>query len=125
MSMSIWLAIAGGAIIGAWLRHALNLLLNPLGSVPFGTLTANLVGGALAGVVLAMIARGVTWSPETRLFITTGLLGGLTTFSAFSAETVNLMLRGAYGWAAANIAANLGGSLAMTLFGFYLVKGLR
>lgn len=123
--MSIWLAIAAGAVIGAWMRHGLNLLLNPLGSVPLGTLAANLVGGALAGVVLALIARGAAWSPETRLFLTTGLLGGLTTFSAFSAETVNMMMRGAYGWAAANIAANLGGSLALTVVGFYLVKGLR
>lgn len=123
--MSIWLAIAAGAVMGAWLRHGLNVLLNPLGNVPLGTLMANLIGGALAGVMLALIARGVAWSPETRLFITTGLLGGLTTFSAFSAETVSLLLRGAYGWAAANIAVNLGGSLAMTFVGFYLVKGLR
>lgn len=125
MSITVLAAIALGAVIGAWLRHGLNLLLNPVGNLPLGTLTANLIGGALAGVVLALIARGVSWSPETRLFITTGLLGGLTTFSAFSAETVNLMLRGAYGWAAANIAANLGGSLLMTLVGFYLVRGLR
>lgn len=125
MSISVWLAIAAGAVIGAWLRHGLNLLLNPFGSLPLGTLAANLIGGALIGVLLALITRGAAWSPETRLFLTTGLLGGLTTFSAFSAETVSLMMRGAYGWAAANIAANLGGSLAMTLMGFYLGKGLR
>lgn len=125
MTPYAFFAIGLGAMLGAWLRYALNTLLNPLLALPLGTLAANLAGGLLAGIALALFMRPGAFSPEMRLFLTTGFLGGLTTFSAFSAETVALLLRQQYGWMTLNVAANVGGSLAMTLFGFYLVKTLR
>ena len=125
MTPYAFFAIGLGAMLGAWLRYALNILLNPLLALPLGTLAANLAGGLLAGIALALFVRPGAFSPEMRLFLTTGFLGGLTTFSAFSAETIALLLRQQYGWMTLNVAANVGGSLAMTLFGFYLVKTLR
>lgn len=112
-------------MLGAWLRYALNSLLNPLLVLPLGTLAANLGGGLLAGVLLALWSRPGVVPPEVRLFMTTGFLGGLTTFSAFSAETVALLLRQQYAWMALNAVANVAGSLLMTLFGYYLVRSLR
>lgn len=94
-------------------------------TLPLGTLAANLSGGLLAGVALAAFSRPGGLTPELRLFMTTGFLGGLTTFSAFSAETVALLLRQQYGWMTLNVIANVAGSLIMTLFGFYLVRTLR
>lgn len=121
MTASAFLAVGVGAALGAWLRYILNLVL----TLPLGTLAANLSGGLLVGMVLAAFPRPDTLTPELRLFITTGFLGGLTTFSAFSAETVALLLRQQYGWMALNLVANVAGSLAMTLLGFYLVRALR
>lgn len=125
MTLTTLLAVGIGAMLGAWLRYALNSLLNPLLILPLGTLAANLGGGLLAGVLLALWSRPGIVSPEVRLFMTTGFLGGLTTFSAFSAETVALLLRQQYAWMALNAVANVAGSLLMTLFGYYLVRLLR
>lgn len=120
-----FLAIGVGATLGAWLRYILHNLLNPWLTLPLGTLAANLGGGLLAGVALAAFSRPGGLTPELRLFMTTGFLGGLTTFSAFSAETVALLLRQQYGWMTLNVVANVAGSLIMTLFGFYLFRTLR
>lgn len=120
-----FLAVGIGAALGAWLRHILNVFLNPVLALPLGTLAANLGGGLFAGVVLAAFSRPGALTPELRLFLTTGFLGGLTTFSAFSIETVALLLRQQYGLMTLNIMANVAGSLAMTLFGFYLFRTLR
>lgn len=125
MTLYALIAVGLGAMLGAWLRFALNSLLNPILAIPLGTLTANLGGGLIAGIALAIFLRPDALSPEIRLFLTTGFLGGLTTFSAFSAETIALLLRQQYGWMSLNVLANVAGSLAMTLLGFYLVKSLR
>jgi len=93
----MWLsfvAIGVGAAIGAWLRFGLSVWLNPLHStVPLGTLAANLLGGYAIGLALAWFAVRPDIAPQWRLFVVTGLLGGLTTFSTFSAEVVQLFLR--------------------------------
>lgn len=119
------LAVGIGAALGAWLRWGLGALLNSfLPVLPLGTLAANLLGGYLVGVAVAVFAQHPGLAPEARLFIITGFLGGLTTFSTFSAEAMHLLTRGEFGWAAAHMAAHLSGSLAMTLLGLLTVKGL-
>src|SRR5260221_11979517 len=91
------LAVGIGAAVGAWLRWALGTWLNPrMGDLPLGTLAANLVGGYLIGVAIAAFADRTEIPHAWRLFIVTGFLGGLTTFSTFSAESVALLMRGSY-----------------------------
>jgi CrcB protein len=117
------LAVGGGAAAGAWLRWWLGILLNPVfPAVPLGTLSANLVGGLLIGLALPVIAHYEAMAPEVRLLLTTGFLGGLTTFSTFSAEATTLLLRAEFGWTAALVAAHLFGSILMTLAGIGLMR---
>jgi CrcB protein len=119
------LATGCGAFLGACLRYLFGLWLNPLFQpVPLGTLAANLLGGLLMGLILGAFAQFQSLAPETRVFITTGFLGGLTTFSTFSGETITLLLRQQYGWTAAMIGLHLVGTLAMTLIGFALMQAL-
>lgn len=120
------LAIGIGATLGAWARWGLGLWLNAMHpTLPFGTLAANLVGGYAIGLALGWFATQASLPPEWRLFVVTGLLGGLTTFSTFSAEMVHLLARGQYGWALAGIALHVGGSLTMTAAGLLTVRALR
>lgn len=126
MTPYAFLAVGTGAAVGAWLRWGFGLWLNPaLPKLPMGTLFSNLVGGYLAGLAVAYFMQHPDLSPEWRLFILTGFLGGLTTFSAFSVETVGLLVRGQYAWSAAIIAAHLGGSLLMTVLGMQTFKWLH
>lgn len=119
------LAVGGGAAVGAWIRWGLSLLLNPaFPMLPLGTLAANLSGGLMMGFALELITRHTTLSNELRLLLTTGFLGGLTTFSAFSGEVVSLLLRGEYVWASIAIAGHVVGSLALTLAGVLLTRAL-
>lgn len=114
------LCVGLGAAIGACLRWALSELLNSRFSViPAGTLAANLLGAFLIGCTLAFfVLRPV--SPEVKLFCVTGLLGGLTTFSTFSAENFNMLLAGEYLRSLAHAAVHLFGSLASTALGFFV-----
>jgi CrcB protein len=126
MAFYALIAIGIGAALGAWLRWGFGLWLNPLlVELPLGTLAANLVGGYLIGLSVAFFELHQGLAPEWRLLIITGFLGGLTTFSTFSAETVTLLLRGQYAWGMAIIAAHLGGSLLMTVFGIQTMKWLH
>lgn len=122
-------AIGIGAALGAWLRWVLGNQLNALWpALPAGTLAANLVGGYLIGLAMAFFATQPTLPPEWRLFVVTGFLGGLTTFSTFSAEVVQQLLDGRPGWALATVAVHVAGSLALTLLGIgtvALLRGLR
>ena len=121
-----FLAVGAGAAVGAWLRWGFGLWFNPvLPELPLGTLAANLVGGYLIGLAVAFFMQHPGLSPEWRLLIITGFLGGLTTFSTFSAETVTLLARGQYAWSMAIIAAHLGGSIAMTVLGMQTFKWLH
>jgi CrcB protein len=120
-----FLAVGLGAALGAWLRWALSVALNHLTpNLPLGTLTSNIVGGYLIGVAVEVVVHHSVLTPEWRLFIITGFLGGLTTFSTFSAEAVGLISRQQYGWAAALIAVHLTGSLLMTALGIATVRAL-
>ena len=116
--LSIAIAISLGAVLGALLRWALGVGLNHLWpALPPGTLVANLVGGYLIGLAMVLFAQAPQLAPEWRLFVITGFLGGLTTFSTFSAEVVIALQQGRPGWAAATIATHVLGSLALTLLG--------
>jgi fluoride exporter len=116
-------AVGGGAAAGAWLRWWFGILLNPIfPTLPLGTLAANLFGGLLMGVAMGVISHFEALPAEVRLLVTTGFLGGLTTFSTFSAETVTLMARQQYGWTAALVGAHVIGSVAMTLAGIGAVR---
>jgi CrcB protein len=120
------IAIGCGAATGAWLRWGLGMWLNPLlPELPLGTLAANLLGGYVIGLAISFFDLHQGLAPEWRLFLITGMLGALTTFSTFSAETVTLLLRGQYGWGAAIISAHLGGSLLMTVLGIQTMKLLH
>lgn len=123
MSFAGTLAVGIGAMLGAWSRWGLGVLLNPLfPTVPLGTLTANLVGAYLIGVAIELFVNHAGMSPELRLFVITGFLGSMTTFSAFSAETVALLARQQYAWAGTLVASHVIGSIAMTVLGILTVK---
>lgn len=114
-----WLAIGLGAAIGAWLRWCLGMWLNTVHQhIPLGTLVANLAGGFIIGMATSFFFWHNNISPEWRLFIITGFLGGLTTFSTFSAETVLMLQRGEYIWAGAQIVLHVAGSILMCIAGF-------
>ncbi len=126
MTFYAFIAVGLGAAIGAWLRWSLGLWLNPLlPELPLGTLAANLVGGYLIGIAVAFFMQHPGLSPEWRLLIITGFMGGLTTFSTFSVETSTLLMRGQYAWGTAIITAHLGGSLLMTVLGMQTFKWLQ
>jgi CrcB protein len=118
--------ISVGAALGALLRWVLGTQLNSLfPSLPPGTLMANLVGGYLIGVAVAFFAGNPALPPEWRLLTITGFLGGLTTFSTFSAEVVAQLMAGRLAWALSTILAHVLGSVAMTLLGIGTVSLLR
>lgn len=124
--LSAALAVALGASLGALLRWGLGLGLNHLfPQLPPGTLVANLVGGYLVGLALAGFTQHAQLPPEWRLFVITGFLGGLTTFSTFSAEVVQLMQQGRAAWAVATMGAHVAGSLLMTLAGLWSWQALQ
>jgi len=111
--------IFAGAGVGALARWALGLLLNPVvPAIPLGTLVANTAGGLLMGVALALFDQFEALPPAVRLSLTTGFLGGLTTFSTFSAEVTTLMMRGQTGWAGAAVVLHVGLSLFATWAAF-------
>jgi CrcB protein len=118
-------AVGLGAAVGAWLRWGLSMWLNPRApSFPLGTLAANLAGGYLVGLAVAFfLARG-DLPPEWRLFCVTGLLGGLTTFSTYSAEVTELAMRGELAGAFLLALAHLVGSLLLTYAGFATFRAL-
>jgi fluoride exporter len=119
-------AISIGAALGALLRWVFGLALNSVfPTLPLGTLTSNLVGGYLIGVSVAFFAIHSELAPEWRLLIITGFLGGLTTFSTFSAEVTTLIQQGRLGWAGATICAHVVGSVAMTMLGIASVAAGR
>jgi CrcB protein len=119
------LAVGVGAALGAWLRWVLGLALNALiPTLPLGTLAANLIGGYLIGVAVEYFFQQGAVPLELRLFVITGFLGGLTTFSTFSAEAVGLLLQSRYGWATLLISSHLIGSIAMTVLGILSVRAI-
>lgn len=117
--------IAVGATAGAWLRFGLSHWLNPrLPHFPIGTLASNLIGGYLVGIAVAWFAANTSVAPEWRLLAITGFLGGLTTFSTFSAEVVLLLQEDRLATAAALALVHLFGSLLLTVLGFLTYRAV-
>ncbi|MEW5707506.1 fluoride efflux transporter CrcB [Pelomicrobium sp. G1] len=123
MGTSGFAAISLGATLGAMLRWWLGHRLNPVfPTLPLGTLAANLLAGFLIGVAVAFFNKHPGLPPETRLMTMTGFLGGLSTFSTFSAEIVSLIARGEYLWALGAIGLHLFGALLLTGLGILSVQ---
>jgi CrcB protein len=119
-------AVSLGAALGACLRWQLGVWLNPLvQGVPLGTLAANLLGGYLVGVAVAVFHLHAGLAPAMKLFAITGFLGGLTTFSTFSAEVVERMLAGQFGLALMLASVHLFGSLLATYLGLWSLGATR
>ena len=119
------LAVAAGASLGAILRWGLGGWLNPLSpAIPLGTLAANLLGGFLVGVAVALFEHVPALSVEWRLFVITGFLGGLTTFSTFSMEVVHMVQRHDLASALGTAGLHLLGSLLLTGAGLMLGNAL-
>ena len=110
-------AICIGASVGALSRWGLALWLTPGGVIPWGTLAANLLGGYLIGVAIAVFQAMPQIDPVWRLLLVTGFLGGLTTFSTFSAEVVIYLIEARYGLATGVALIHVTGSLLMTVAG--------
>lgn len=123
--MQNFLAVGAGAALGAWLRWGLALAINPLfAGFPLGTWVANLLGGFLMGVALGLMHAMPDLPTHVKLLLTTGFLGGLTTFSSFSGELFTMMQREHFGWAAVTIVAHVAGSLSMTALGWWVWKNV-
>ncbi|MBF9194914.1 fluoride efflux transporter CrcB [Microvirga terrestris] len=126
--MKAYLLVFLGAGIGGALRHGVNVGCVRLCGMafPWGTLTVNIVGSFLMGAIAAWLAfkAGEGWSQPLRLFLTTGILGGFTTFSAFSLDAVLIWERGQAGLASAYVAASIALSIAGLLAGLALVRTL-
>jgi fluoride exporter len=119
-------AVGTGAAFGALLRWALGLQLNHfLPTLPLGTLAANLVGGYCIGLAIGWLGQHPELPPQLRLFIVTGFLGGLTTFSTYSAEVVTHLVNGRYGWGILLALTHLAGSLVLTALGLATVGANR
>jgi CrcB protein len=116
------IAICVGACLGALLRWGLGLWLSTGGLIPYGTLAANLIGGYLVGVCVAVFQAMPELDPAWRLFLVTGFLGALTTFSSFSAEVVGFMQQARYGLALGTATVHLLGSLVLTFAGIKTVQ---
>lgn len=120
------MAISLGAALGALLRWVLGNQLNALfPMLPPGTLAANLLGGYLIGLAVAFFASHSSLPPEWRLLVVTGFLGGLTTFSTFSAEVVTQLMAGRLGWSLMTVLVHVAGSITMTLLGIGTVGLIR
>lgn len=124
MNLLSLIYVGAGGCVGSVLRYIISLWLNekfPNSFVPYGTLLVNAVGSFLLGVILEFSLHG-DLSYNVRVFLTTGIMGGLTTFSTFSYETVALLNSALYSQAVANIGLNLGLGLGGALAGISLVR---
>jgi CrcB protein len=125
MGFAGFMAVGVGAAVGAWLRWWLGVALNMLNpNLPYGTLAANLIGGYLVGVAVEYFSQQAALPIEVRLLVITGFLGGLTTFSSFSAEAVGLLMQSRYGWMLLLVTSHLLGSILMTLLGIFTVRAV-
>lgn len=119
-------AVGAGAALGAWCRWGVGVAFNSiLPNFPLGTLLANLGGGLLMGIAIGLIGLGSLDNPGMRLFVTTGFLGGLTTFSAFTGESLSLLHRQQYLLASVHAFSHVFGALLMAVIGLALIQYLK
>ena len=117
------LAVGAGAALGAWIRWGLGIAFNAImPNLPLGTLIANLGGSLLMGVAMGLIGLGGLENHSLRLFVTTGFLGGLTTFSAFTGESLSLLHRHDYFLATLHAFTHMFGALLMAALGVAAVQ---
>ena len=121
-----YLIVFAGAGIGGALRHGVNVMAARLWGFdfPFGTVGINILGSLGIGLVIGYFAHIGAAPQQVRLFLTTGMLGGFTTFSAFSFETVMLYQRGEWAAAATYVVASVGLSVGAVFAGLFLIRGL-
>ena len=125
MNASAFAAVGIGAVLGAWLRWGLAVWMNPASpNLPMGTLVANVGGGYAIGLAVAYFGANTALAPEWRLACITGFLGALTTFSTFSAESMQLLQAGKYVAAGLHSGAHLAGAILATLLGFATYRAL-
>jgi CrcB protein len=126
MSFSTIIAVASGGAIGAVLRMLINGVANKyfMHTLPLGTLIVNLVGSLLIGMLFAYFHFNTSLSPHVKSFLVTGILGALTTYSAFAIESFFLLHSGHYLYAFANMALNLFGTILLAGFGYYVIMKL-
>ncbi len=123
MSLPDILSVSIGAAVGACLRFGLGAAMNPIfPTIPLGTVAANIIGGFLMGIFMALTKNHAFIPPIARLAIATGFLGGLTTFSTFSAETVTLLSNQEYLWSAFIVVLHVAGTVLATILGIYTVR---
>ncbi|MEL7610712.1 MAG: fluoride efflux transporter CrcB [Bacillota bacterium] len=115
-------AVGIGGALGACLRYFISILMSKFPAFPYATLLSNILAGFFIGAVIEMDRQTSLISPNARLFLTTGILGGLSTFSTFSHETIESFRSGQPLLASLNIALNLGLSLFCVVLGSYLIK---
>ncbi len=122
--MEKYLLVAAGGMIGAVGRYGLSGWIGNAtsGRFPYGTLVVNIIGCLIIGFFLTLGYERFAWSPELRVFVAVGILGGFTTFSTFSFETISLLREGTYYLALFNMLASLVGCLAATFVGVVLAK---
>ena len=126
MSWQSILVIGSGGFLGAVLRVYINGLINSriAHTLPFGTLGVNLLGSFIMGCLFAYFMYTSTFSVHLKSFLTTGMLGALTTYSTFAMETFWLLEGGSILLAFTNMALNLFGTILMAGSGFYLIQSL-
>lgn len=125
VTFSSYLALVAGSLIGATLRWLAQILLNPLlPTLPLGTLLVNVVGGFMIGMAVGVFQASPNLAPQWRVLVIPGVLGGLTTFSSFTAESMLLLQEGRAGWAFAHASAHVFGALVACFAGYALVQKL-
>lgn len=119
-----FLIVGIGGAIGSMLRYGAGILSLKMGFInfPWGTLTINILGSFCIGLVVGLLAHAQNWSEDIRLFAVVGILGGFTTFSAFSLDTVLLFERGQYFYAGLYVAGSVLISIAATFLGLFLIR---
>ena len=117
-----WIYVACGGAIGATLRYLLSVLLPFAGGFPWATWLANIIGCFLAGMFLAVSEKFTALNPDWRLFLVVGILGGFTTFSSFSLETIAMLRQQLYVLAASYILSSLLLGLVSVFIGYIILK---
>jgi len=126
MSMTTLFAIGAGGFLGAILRAYLNGTISSMlpHTLPFGTLSVNLIGSFIIGILFALFMHTTAFSTPMKSFLSTGFLGALTTYSTFAYESFLLLHSGAYFYALINMSLNLFGTIFLAGSGYLLIQFL-